>query len=74
MAGHQVVVFKEYPFREGQKINIVEGRRRGDWLVIGVDERKVRLRCPVSSREVEWERFCYFVEDVEQEEWPSQMD
>jgi hypothetical protein len=74
MAGHQVVKFKEYPFREGQKINIADGRRRGDWLVIGVSERKVRLRCPVSGREVEWDRFCYFVEEAAQEEWPGQMD
>ncbi len=71
MARHQVVVFKEFPFREGQKINIADGRRRGDWLVIEVTERKVQLRCPVSGREVEWDRFCYYVEDRLQEEWPE---
>jgi len=73
MTGHQVVIFTEYPFREGQKINIVSGRRRGDWLVIGVTERKVQLRCPVSGREVEWDRFCYFVEERHQK-WPAEME
>ena len=72
MSKHQVVIFKEYPFREGQKINIVDGKRSGDWLVIGVSERKVQLRCPVSGREMEWDRFCYFVEEREQE-WPAKM-
>jgi hypothetical protein len=65
---HQVTVFRRYPLRLGQKINIADGPRRGDWLVIGVSERKVRLRCPVSGREVEWERFCYLVEERSQEE------
>ena len=74
MAGQQVVIFREFPFREGQKINIADGRRRGDWLVIGVSERKVRLRCPVSGREVEWDRFCYFAGEVAQAEWPSKME
>lgn len=69
----QVKVFQTYPLRVGQKINIADGPRRGDWLVIGVSERKVRLRCPVSGREVEWERFCYLVEERSLEEWPGRM-
>jgi hypothetical protein len=67
----QVTVFQTYPLHIGQKLNIVDGPRRGDWLVIGVSERKMQLRCPVSGREVEWERFCYFVEERAQDEWPS---
>ena len=74
MAGHQVVIFKEFPLREGQKINIADGRRQGDWLVIGVSERKVKLRCPVSGREVEWDLFCYYVEERLQAEWPVKME
>jgi len=66
---HQVAVFIPFPFVVGQKINIAEGPRRGDWEVIGLDERKVRLRCPVSGREFEWDRFCYLAETCEQE-WP----
>ncbi|NTV13594.1 MAG: hypothetical protein HGA96_06655 [Desulfobulbaceae bacterium] len=69
---HQVTVFQVYPLQEGQKINISAGPRRGDWLVIGLSERKMQLRCPVSGREVEWERFCYLVEEREQDKWPSQ--
>ena len=70
----QVTVFQTYPMQVGQKINIADGPRRGDWLVIGLSERKMQLRCPVSGREVEWERFCYLVEERQQEEWPSRME
>lgn len=70
----QVTVFQTYPLQVGQKIKIADGPRRGDWLVIGLSERKMQLRCPVSGREVEWERFCSLVEERSQEEWPSRMD
>jgi hypothetical protein len=56
----KVVFFRLYPFTPGQKIHIEDGPRRGDWLVVGIDERKVTLRCPVSGREFAWDRFCYF--------------
>ena len=71
MAKHDVSVFKPYPFSVGQKINIEGGPRSGDWEVIGITDRKVKLRCPVSHREFEWARFCYFVEDREDVEWPK---
>jgi hypothetical protein len=67
---HNVTIFRPYPFEVGQKITIERGPRRGDWQVIGVDERKVKLRCPVTQREVEWNRFCYFVEERDGVEWP----
>ena len=70
MAKHPVILFKPYPMAIGQKIHIAEGPRAGDWEVIGVTERKVKLRCPVSSREVEWDRFCYFVAEEQDREWP----
>jgi len=71
MNKHKVTYFKPYPFTIGQKINIEEGPRKGDWEVIGVGDRKVKLRCPVSFREFEWNRFCYFTEDREGVEWPK---
>ena len=71
MNKHKVTYFKPYPFTIGQKINIEEGPRKGDWEVIGVGDRKVKLRCPVSFREFEWNRFCYFAEDREGVEWPK---
>ena len=71
MAKHTVAFFKPYPFESGQKINITEGPRKGDWEVIGVTDRKVTLRCPVSLREFEWNRFCYFAESREIKEWPQ---
>ena len=71
MANHEVTVFKRYTFEPGQKINIADGPRKGDWLVTGVTERKVMLKCPVSGHEVEWDRFCYFVETREQDVWPD---
>jgi len=66
----EVAVFRQFHFAEGQKIRIDDGPRRGDWLVIGLSDRKVRLRCPVSGREVEWDRFCYLAE-VRTQEWPK---
>ena len=69
MERFKVSVFSPYSFYVDQKINIADGPRKGDWLVIGVTERKVKLRCPVSLREFEWDRFCYFVEDRD-DLWP----
>lgn len=68
---HQVTVFTPYPLRVGQKISIAAGPRRGDWLVIGLSERQMQLRCPVSGREVTWERFCCLAEERQQAQWPS---
>ena len=65
-----VVFFRPYPFDIGQKIFIEAGPRKGDWEVIGVTDRTVRLRCPFSKREVEWQRFCYATETRENEPWP----
>lgn len=70
MKDQKVTLFKPFPFVAGQKINIDGGPRSGDWEVIGVTERKVKLRCPVSQREFEWDRFCYFVEERAGVEWP----
>ena len=71
MASQKVLVLRPYPFEAGRKIHISEGPRRGDWEVMGVTERKVRLRCPITNREVEWDRFCYAVEEREDLEWPQ---
>lgn len=67
---HHVTVFKAYPFKVGQKIRIQGSKRSGDWEVIGLSDAKVTLRCPVSKKEVSWDRFCYFVEDKTME-WPG---
>lgn len=67
---HKVTFFRPYPFQVGQKITIQGGPRRGDWEVIGIDDKKVRLRCPVSFREFDWTVFCYLVEDQEIPQWP----
>ena len=70
MSGFSVAVFRPYPFQEGKKIRVEGGPRSGDWEVISVGERKVALRCPVSGREVHWDRFCYLVDELDDEEWP----
>ena len=70
MEKHAVAVFKPFPFSVGQKIYIDGGPRKGDWEVVGVGDRKVTLRCPISQREFEWNRFCYFAEK-RQSLWPS---
>jgi hypothetical protein len=67
---HHVTVFEPYPFRVGQKIHIAAGARRGDWEVVGLSDRKVTLRCPVSGREFAWDRFCYVVSERDGETWP----
>jgi hypothetical protein len=71
MAKHDITIFQVYPFRVGQKIRIEGGSRNGDWEVIGISEQKVKLRCPVSNREYEWDRFCYFIEEHNAVEWPQ---
>lgn len=72
MTTHKVVVFRPYPFQTGQKIHIEGGPRRGDWEVVGVGERKVKLRCPISQREFEWDHFCFCVEERNDIDWPRQ--
>ncbi len=59
MSPDKITLFTPYPFTVGQKIRITAGHRAGDWLVVAVSEKKVTLRCPVSRREFEWDRFCY---------------
>jgi len=72
MEKHNATIFKPYTFSVGQKIHIEGGPRGGDWEVIGVSDRKVKLRCPVSFREFEWNRFCYFTEDRQNVQWPQE--
>ena len=71
MKADKVVIFGPYPFEAGQKIRIEGGPRGGDWEVVGVDERRVALRCPVTHKEVNWDRFCYFISEKEDMEWPQ---
>lgn len=66
-----VLFFQRFPFEVGQKIHIVDGPRKGDWEVVDVDDKKVKLRCPVSGFEVNWDRFCYFAEE-KNTVWPSE--
>ncbi|MEJ2431404.1 MAG: hypothetical protein P8075_21185 [Deltaproteobacteria bacterium] len=73
MTVHRVAIFSPYTFEIGQKIHIAGGPRQGDWEVIGVSDHKVKLKCPVSFREFDWSRFCYFVEEREIPEWPQQL-
>jgi len=72
MEKYSVAIFKPYPFFTGQKINIVEGPRKGDWEVVGITDRKVKLRCPISNREFDWNRFCYLAEERDDVQWPQE--
>lgn len=67
-----VSIFKRFPFKVGQKIRILDGKRQGDWEVVNTSETKVTLRCPISGRQFEWNRFCYLVEERENEIWPEE--
>ncbi|RJP14884.1 MAG: hypothetical protein C4520_20865 [Candidatus Abyssobacteria bacterium SURF_5] len=71
MSPEMVIVFRPFPLLPGQKIRIDNGPRGGDWEVMDVSDRKIRLRCPLSGREVEWDRFCYFVEQRDDLPWPQ---
>lgn len=66
----QVTLFEPYAFVVGQKIRIVSGPRRGDWEVVHLTDRQVTLRCPVSGRQFEWDRFCYQAGVKTNEQWP----
>lgn len=71
MSRETVTTFRRAALTPGQKIRILDGPRGGDWLVVGVDDRKMHLRCPVSGKEVEWDRFCAVTEVLVDEEWPK---
>jgi len=71
MPKHHVALFRQYPFAPGQKIHIEDGPRRGDWEVVAAADKTVKLRCPLSGREVTWKRFCYLVRE-EETEWPAE--
>lgn len=68
---HGVAFFSPFDFHGGQKIHINDGPRKGDWEVVYVTEKKVKLRCPVSLKEFEWDRFCFHVEERMVSEWPQ---
>lgn len=72
MAKHEVIVFKEYPLKAGQKIHITDGFRRGDWLVIGSSAKKIQLRCPVSGVEIESDKTYFYAEERQQSKWPQE--
>jgi len=65
-----VTLFRPYDFSVGQKIHIETGPRKGDWEVVGMTDRKIKLQCPISLKTFEWNRFCYLVEERQAEEWP----
>jgi hypothetical protein len=67
----RVSFFKPFDFEKGQRINITSGPRKGDWEVIDVSKRKVRLKCPISHKEFEWNRFCYLVDEKKVNQWPT---
>ena len=74
MSKENILVFRPYPLQVGQKIHIDGGGRGGDWEIINVSDRKLKLRCPVSGREVEWDRFCYLVEERTDLPWPQKNE
>lgn len=66
-----VAVFKAYPFKVGQKIRIEGTIRNGDWEVIDIGENKITIKCPISHKELKCDKFCSFVEERIDEEWPK---
>ena len=72
--GHQVTVFKPFDFTLGQKIRIDGGKRRGDWEVVGIEEKTITLRSPISNKEFTWNKFCYEVNQEFDAQWPQTDD
>jgi len=70
--GHNVSVFKPYPFAVGQKIRIEDTRRAGDWEIAKISEHTVTFRCPISGKEFEWNTFCYLAEEETDSRWPQE--
>jgi len=68
---HDVTLFKTYPVRKGQKIRIEDSKRSGDWEIIEVTENKMTLKCPISEKELTVDRFCFLVQELENEPWPG---
>ncbi|MGA1824664.1 MAG: hypothetical protein ACMUIP_08360 [bacterium] len=71
MIANKVAFFRLYPFEIGQKVHIDGGPRNGDWEVVGINEKKIKLQCPISQRIYEWDRFCFFVEERDGIKWPD---
>jgi hypothetical protein len=65
-----VLILRPYPVRVGQRITIEAGPRRGDWEIIEVGDRRLRLRCPISHKELDCDRFCYVVTEAAGIPWP----
>ncbi|MDR9501321.1 MAG: hypothetical protein RI601_05950 [Desulfurivibrionaceae bacterium] len=61
----KVRCFSPCPFQVGEMIYIDGGKRKGDWRVVAIDDKKITLRCPMSGRVFTWSRFCYEVGDIE---------
>jgi hypothetical protein len=74
MSQHDVYLFRPFALEVGHKIHIEGGTYRGDWQVVAVEDRKVRLKCPVSGREVERDHFLAFVSLQKGAEWPRHDD
>ncbi len=70
--GDDVIVFEPYPFHVGQKIRIENSRRAGDWEVAAVSDKTVTLRCPISKKTFEWDKFCYRTSEEKNTTWPRQ--
>ena len=72
MSRYDVTVFRPCALSAGQKIRIEGGPIEGDWEVADVSDRKVRLRCPVTGKEIEKPLFHYCIEERKDQEWPRQ--
>ncbi|OGR09422.1 MAG: hypothetical protein A3K23_05750 [Desulfobacca sp. RBG_16_58_9] len=47
--------------------------RRGDWEIIGVGDRKLRRRGPISHQELDCDRFCTVATEAAGIAWPHQQ-
>lgn len=50
------LVFETYPVKPGDRIFINDGPWKGDWDIVEVSDRKVKVKCPFKGDEYEWKR------------------
>ena len=68
---HEVAFFKPYPLKKGQKIRIEDSPLQGDWEIVDVTAFKVRIRCPITKKELTKDRFFFFTE-TKKDQWPNE--
>jgi len=50
------LVFEPYHLKIGDRILITDGPWKGDWDIIELSDKKIKVKCPFKGTELEWKR------------------